>query len=111
VTSLAEDVKLSTCGRHSSLFLLSFDFVICFCFFQVKCLPPKFGGAFSYVLPNLHHPSGIVFLGTLGTLCHFWCGGRVDTITFLCEYLLFFVHICCFCKNFKFFVCYVVDWA
>jgi hypothetical protein len=77
VTSLAEDIKLSTCGRHPSLFFLSFYSVclICFCFvFQVKCLPSKFGGAFSYVLPNLCHSSGIVFLDTLGTMCHFSLG-------------------------------------
>jgi hypothetical protein len=77
VTSLAEDVKLSACGRHPSLFSLSFDFVFFFSFaFQVKCLPSKFGGAFSYILPNLHHSSSIVFLGTLGTMCHFSLGVR-----------------------------------
>jgi hypothetical protein len=77
VTSLAEDVKLSACGRYPSLFFLSFDFVylICFCFiFQVKCLPSKFGGVFSYILPNLRPSYGIVFLDTLGTMCHFSLG-------------------------------------
>jgi hypothetical protein len=75
--SLVEDVKLSACGRHPSLFSLSFDCVclICFCFvFQVKCLPSKFGRAFSYIFPNLRHSSDIVFLDTLGTMCHFSLG-------------------------------------
>jgi hypothetical protein len=72
VTSLAEDVKLNACGRHPSLFSLSFDFFLFV--FQVKCLPSKFRGAFSYVLPNLRHSSSIVFLGTLGTMCHFSLG-------------------------------------
>jgi hypothetical protein len=77
VTSLVEDVKLSTCRRQPSLFSLSFDFVylICFCFlFQEKCLLSKFGGMFSYVLPILRHSSSIVFLGTLGIMCHFSLG-------------------------------------
>jgi hypothetical protein len=43
MTSLAEDVKLSACGRHPSLFL-HVD-LVCFCFSQVECLPSKFGGA------------------------------------------------------------------
>ena len=60
-------------GGTPHYFSLLFDFV-CVVFvlvFQVKCLPFKFGGAFSYVLPNLHHSSGIVFLDILGTMCHF----------------------------------------
>jgi hypothetical protein len=54
-------------------------------------LPSKFGGAFSYDLPHLRHPSGIVFLGTLGTLCHFSVGH------YLFAFLLFsFLYFCIF---------------
>jgi hypothetical protein len=43
-------------------------------FFQDKCLPFKFGGAFFYGTPDLHRSFGIVFLVTLGTMCHFSLG-------------------------------------
>jgi hypothetical protein len=77
--SLAEDFKLSACGRQPSLFFLCYLilFLLCvlfLCVFQVKCLPFKFGGAFSYVVPDLRHPAGIVFLVTLRTMCHFSLG-------------------------------------
>jgi hypothetical protein len=77
--SLAEDLKLSACGRHPSLFSLLLDLVylFCFCFhcvFQEKCLPFKFGRALSYVMPDLRRSSSIVFLDTLGTMCHFSLG-------------------------------------
>ena len=52
-------------------------FLLCVLFlrvFQVKCLSFKFGGAFSYVVPDLRHPAGIVFLVTLRTMCHFSLG-------------------------------------
>jgi hypothetical protein len=77
MTSLVEDVKLSACGRHPSFFSLFFDFVylICCCFVsQEKCLPSKFAGTISYILPILTHSSSIVFLGTLGRMCHFSLG-------------------------------------
>jgi hypothetical protein len=67
-------------GGNPHYFSLFFDLVspLCFvlflCVFQVKCLPFKFGEAFFYVVPDLHHPAGIVFLVTLGTMCHFSLG-------------------------------------
>jgi hypothetical protein len=49
-----------------------FLFLFLFCFvLQVKCLPFKFWGAFPYVMLDLRCSSGIVFLDTLGTMCHF----------------------------------------
>jgi hypothetical protein len=77
--SLAKNFKLSFCGRQPSLCSLSFDLVCLFCFyfcciFQVKCLPFKFRGEFSYVTSDLCRSSGIVFLDTLGTMCHFSLG-------------------------------------
>jgi hypothetical protein len=48
ITSLAEDVKLSACGRHPSLCLLPFFF-----YFLVK-----FREAFFYVVPKLTYPLG-----------------------------------------------------
>jgi hypothetical protein len=79
VGSLAEDCKLNVCGRQ---LVVTFSFychliwfcLFCFCFccgFQEICLLFKFTGALSYVTPNLHHPINIVFLVTLGTMCHF----------------------------------------
>jgi hypothetical protein len=57
------------------LILLYFVYWFCFCcVFQYQCLPFKFGGAFSYIVPDLHHIFGIVFLVTLGTMCHFSLG-------------------------------------
>jgi hypothetical protein len=93
VESLAEDFKLSAYGRQPLLFSLLFDlvglFCVCFsCVFQVKCLPFKFGGLF-YVMPYLRHSSSIVFLDTLGTMCHFSLGGGVDI------YVLLFDCLCC----------------
>jgi hypothetical protein len=53
--------------------------------FQVKCLPFKFGGVSSYVSSDLHRSFSIVFLDTLGTMCHFsWGVGQ----TFLFFYLI-----------------------
>jgi hypothetical protein len=73
--SLAEDLKLSACGRQPSLFSLSLDCLFQFCcVFQDECLPFKFGEAFCYVILDLRHPIGIVFLVTLGTMCHFSLG-------------------------------------
>ena len=78
--SLVEDYKLSTCGRQPFVTfscLLSFDLVLLVlfcCVFQDTCLLFKFGGAFSYVTPNLCRPFGIVFLATLGTICYFSLG-------------------------------------
>jgi hypothetical protein len=60
MTSLAEDVKLSACERHPSLFSLSFDFVCLF--FRLGVCHPSLGA------------NGIVFLGTLGILYHFSVG-------------------------------------
>jgi hypothetical protein len=73
VASLAEDVKLNACGRHPSFFPYVLILFVCFVF-QVKCLQFKFGGAFSYILPNLLHSSGFLFLDTLGIMCHFSLG-------------------------------------
>ena len=88
--SPAEDFKLIARGRQPSFFSLLFDLVCLFCFiFQVKCLPFKFGGAFSYVVPDLCHSSGIVFLETLGTMCHFSLRGGVDI------FVLLFDCMCC----------------
>ena len=80
VDSLAEDCKLSACGRQpvvnfSFCCPLIWLFMFCFCFgFHEICLLFKFRGALSYVTPNLHHPVGIVFLATLGTICRFGLG-------------------------------------
>jgi hypothetical protein len=73
--SLAEDLKLSACGRQPLFFSKSFDLICLFCFvcvvfFRNKCLLFKFEEAFSYVTPDLSHPFGIVCLNTLGTMCH-----------------------------------------
>ena len=64
-----------------------FCFVLFLCVFQVMCLPFKFGGAFSYVVPDLCHPVGIVFLVTLGTMCHFSLGVGLT-------YFSFYLSIC-----------------
>jgi hypothetical protein len=74
--SLAEDLKLSACGRQPSFFSLSFDLIcfVLFVFVRNKCLLFKFGEAFSYVTPDLRRPFSIVFLATLGTMCHFSLG-------------------------------------
>jgi hypothetical protein len=73
----SSNFKLSACGRHSSLFSLSFDFVclicICFCFLG-KVFAIQVWGSVLLHLPNLRHSSGIVFLDTLGTMCHFSLG-------------------------------------
>jgi hypothetical protein len=77
VQSLAEDCKFSVCGRQPVVTVsfychLIWFYLFCFCCgFQEICLLFKFGGAFSYVTLDLHHPIGIVFLATLGTMCHF----------------------------------------
>jgi hypothetical protein len=42
MTSLAEDVKLSACGRHPSLFL-HVDFVCLFLFFRLSVCHPSLG--------------------------------------------------------------------
>jgi hypothetical protein len=52
ITSLAKDVKLSTCGRHS---------LLCFLFyFQHLYLLVKFGEAFFCAIPELTHPLGLL---------------------------------------------------
>ena len=85
-------LNLALVGGNPHYFSLLFNLVCpsCFvflCVFQVKCLSFKFGGAFSYVVPDLRHPSGIVFLVTLGTMCHFSLGvGQT--------YLSFYLFIC-----------------
>ena len=65
--SLAEDVKLSACGRHPSLFYL-----FCFwrCVVQVICLPFMFGGALFYVyaMPDLSCSLGIIIVVTLWSM-------------------------------------------
>jgi hypothetical protein len=72
MTSLVEDVKLSACGKHPSLFSMSFDFLylICFCF-SGKVFAILVWGSVLLRLPSLRHSSGIIFLDTLGTMCHF----------------------------------------
>jgi hypothetical protein len=72
-------LNLALVGGTPHYFSCNLILFVCFvfffsCVFQVKCLPFKFGGAFSYVMPNLRHSSGIVFLDTLGTMCHFSLG-------------------------------------
>jgi hypothetical protein len=58
ITSLAEDVKLSACGRHFSLcFLL---------YFQHLCLLVKFGEEFFYAIPELTHPLGLLIRSHCG---------------------------------------------
>jgi hypothetical protein len=84
--SLAEDVKLSTCGKHPSLFYL---FYFWHCVFQL-CLPFKFGGALFYAMPNLTRSLGIVILVTLWTLCHFKFVGGVDIFA-IGPFLLFII--------------------
>jgi hypothetical protein len=76
VTSLVEEVKLSTCGRHLSLFFLSFDFVCLFFFicFSGKVFALQVLGSVLFHLPSLHLSSNIVFLDILGTMCHFSLG-------------------------------------
>jgi hypothetical protein len=66
-------LNLALVGNTPHYFPCLLILFVCFVF-QVKCLPFKFGGAFSYVLPNLHLSSGIVFLDTLRTMCHFSLG-------------------------------------
>jgi hypothetical protein len=74
VENLAKDFKLSACGRQPSLllFFLLFDLVCAFCSvfmcFSGQVSAIQVGGAFSYVVPDLRHPSGIVFLVTLETM-------------------------------------------
>jgi hypothetical protein len=56
--SLAEDVKLSACGKHPSLcFLL---------YFQHLCLLVKFGEALFYAIPELTHPLGLLIRSHCG---------------------------------------------
>jgi hypothetical protein len=61
-------------------------FVLFLCVFQVKCLPFKFGGAFSYVVPDLRLPSGIVFFLSHWGQCDIlvWGWGR-----HICHFILF----------------------
>jgi hypothetical protein len=62
-------------GGNPHYFPLSFDLICSILWwFSGNCLPFKFGGAFSYIMANLHRPFGIVFLVTLGTMCHFSLG-------------------------------------
>jgi hypothetical protein len=55
-------------GGNPHYLILFVHFVMFLCVFQVEFLPFKFGGAFYNVVPDLRHPSGIVFLVTLGTM-------------------------------------------
>jgi hypothetical protein len=70
--SLAEDWKLSACGRQpSSFFLIIWFYFLCFsCDFQDSVCHSSLGERFSFSVPNLHHYFGIVSLVTLGTMCH-----------------------------------------
>jgi hypothetical protein len=76
--SLAEDFKLSACGRQPSSFdSLSFDLVVWFLFLlcflgQVSAI--QVWGACSYITPDLCRPFGIVFLATLRIMFHFSLG-------------------------------------
>jgi hypothetical protein len=65
-------------GGNPHYFSLLFNLVSPLCF-VFMCLSGKMstiqvGGAFSYVVPDLRHPTGIVFLVTLRTMCHFSLG-------------------------------------
>jgi hypothetical protein len=78
---LAKDDKLSACGRQPTfpfiLLSLYFCLFVCFAFvvfFKTSVCHSSLGGAFFYGTPNLYHPFGIVFLVTLGTMCHFSLG-------------------------------------
>jgi hypothetical protein len=56
VKSLAEDVKLSACERHPSLFSLSFDFVYLICFLGKVFAIQVWGNVllrFAYLAPFL----------------------------------------------------------
>jgi hypothetical protein len=73
VENLAKDFKLSTCGRQPSLcffcyLILFVHFVLFLCVFLVQVSAIQVGGVFSYVVPDLRHPFGIVFLVTLETM-------------------------------------------
>jgi hypothetical protein len=79
VESLAEDFKLSACGRqppHYSLcyLILFVHFVFVFHVLFRSSVCHSSLGERSYVMPDLHHSSGIVFLYTLGTMYHFSLG-------------------------------------
>ena len=71
-------LNLAVVGGTSLYFtcylILVYLFCFCYCVFQVKCLPFKFGGVLSYATPDLHFSFGVVFLDTLGTMCHFCLG-------------------------------------
>jgi hypothetical protein len=55
--------------HYFSVYLILFVHFVMFLYvFQVECLPFKFGGVFYNVVPDLRHPSSIVFLVTLGTM-------------------------------------------
>ena len=68
IKSLAEDCKLSACGRqpfvtfnfYCHLIWFSYLVVVFVVFFRKATYSSSFGGVFSYVTPNLHRPSGIV---------------------------------------------------
>ena len=68
ITSLAEDVKLSACGRHPSL---------CF-IFSICVYRSNFRGAFFYASPKLTHSLGFVNPVTLWAMWHFKFRGGVD---------------------------------
>ena len=76
--SLAEDFKLSTCWRQPSSFSLLFDLGVSVLFFVIvffrSSVCSSLRGASSYVMPDLRRSSGIVFLDTLETMCHFSLG-------------------------------------
>jgi hypothetical protein len=82
--------NLTLVGGNPHSFPCHLILFVCFVFvLQDKCLPFKFGGAFFYVTPDLHHPFGIIFLVTLGTMYHFSLGWGIH----LC---LLFLLFCCY---------------
>ena len=109
-------------GNLRSFHFLSFDFVclfVCFVvvfvvFFRISVLHSSLGRTFSYVTPNVCCPFGIVFLATLGTMCHFslGVGKTLLSISFYFQLFVCLFISCCLCvfclkkkKN-----CHVVDW-
>jgi hypothetical protein len=78
VESLAEDLKLSACGKQPSFtYSLSFDLVCEFCFVVFTRTHVCYSslGEHSFTSqPTCATHFGIVFLATLGTMCHFSLG-------------------------------------
>jgi hypothetical protein len=97
VESLAKDFKLSACGREAFVIVIFYLFIY---FFQVKCQPFKFEEVLSYATPDLRLSSSIVFLDTLGTMCHFSLGVGYTFLSFyliICVvlFLLKKILLCC----------------